>query len=58
MAWEQDITQQLQQAQNTAVRYDAPQPLTDTEKARAKSNIGITGASATLISGNDYKINL
>ncbi|MBQ1791867.1 MAG: hypothetical protein II008_16945 [Oscillospiraceae bacterium] len=58
MAWEQDISEQLQEVQDTAVRFDIPQDLTNAQKARAKSNIDITGASVTLISGNDYKINL
>jgi hypothetical protein len=57
MSWEQDISEQLQEVQDVAVRFDIPQDLDNTEKARAKSNIGI-GSTATLISGEDYKITL
>jgi hypothetical protein len=57
MSWEQDIAEQLQEVQDVAVRFDIPQELDNTEKARARSNIGI-GATATLISGDDYKITI
>jgi hypothetical protein len=57
MSWEQDISEQLQEVQDVAVRFDIPQELDNTEKARARSNIGI-GATATLISGDDYKITI
>lgn len=56
MSWEQEISAQLQEAQ-IAVRFDIQQQLTDTEKATARNNISI-GATATLISGNDYKITI
>lgn len=55
MSWEQDISEQLQEVQDVAVRFDIPQDLDNTEKARARSNIGFASA-ATLISGDDYKI--
>jgi hypothetical protein len=57
MSWEQDISEQLQEVQDVAVRFDIPQELDNTEKATARSNIGI-GATATLISGDDYKITI
>jgi hypothetical protein len=57
MSWEQDISEQLQEVQDVAVRFDIPQELDNTEKARARSNIGI-GATSTLISGDDYKITI
>lgn len=57
MSWEQDITEQLQEVQDVAVRFDIPQELDNTEKARARSNIGI-GATATMISDDDYKITI
>lgn len=53
--WEQEITELLQEAQSIAVRFDIKQELTETEQQRAKDNIGIA-SSATLISGDDYKI--
>lgn len=55
MSWEQEISELLQEAQEMAVRFDIQQQLTSTEKARAKANIDIS-ASASQISGNDYKI--
>lgn len=57
MSWEQDITEQLQEVQDVAVRFDIPQELTSTEQTRARTNIDI-GASAVQISGDDYKITL
>lgn len=55
MSWEQDITEELQQAENAAVRFDVEQHPSVTEQNRAKSNIGI-GSVVTQISGDDYKI--
>jgi hypothetical protein len=57
MSWEQDITEQLQEASNAVVRFDIQQEHNNTDKARARNNIGI-GASATQISGDDYKIKI
>ena len=57
MSWEQDVTEQLQEVQSIAVRFDIQQELTSAEKATAKSNIDI-GASVTQVSGDDYKITL
>lgn len=57
MSWEQQITEQLQEVQNMAVRFDVSQQLTDNEKNVARSNIGI-GASVSLISDDEYKIML
>lgn len=57
MSWEQEITEQLQEVSDMAVRFDIQQDLTSAEKSQAKSNVGI-GATATQISGNDYKITL
>ena len=57
MSWEQEISEQLQEVQDVAVRFDIDQDLTSEEGARARANIGI-GASATLISDSDYKITL
>ena len=57
MSWEQDISKKLQELQDISVRFDIDQELTETEKARARSNISI-GSSATVITGNDYKITL
>lgn len=56
MAWQDDIAEQLQEAQEIFVRYDTEQDLTAAEKARAKSNIDITDATVELISGSDYKL--
>lgn len=57
MSWEQDLSILLQQLESMTVRFDIPQELNDTEKARAKSNMGIT-ATATKLTGNDYKITI
>ena len=56
MAWQDDIAEQLQEAQEVFVRYDTEQDLTAAEKARAKNNIDITDATVELISGSDYKL--
>ena len=56
MAWQDDIAEQLQEAQEIFVRYDTAQNLTAAEKARAKNNIDITDATVELISGSDYKL--
>ena len=55
MGWEQDITELLDDLQSISVRYDIEQELTTTEKTRARNNISV-GATATIISGDDYKI--
>jgi hypothetical protein len=55
MSWEETIMNQLLVAANMAVRFDAPQDLTETQEQTARNNIGFT-ASATQISGNKYKI--
>lgn len=55
--WEQEISELLQELQEISVRYDIEQELTDAEKARARSNISI-GATATQVSGDDYKITI
>ena len=57
MGWEEEIASMLQEVVSETVRFDVDQPLTETEKGRAKSNIGI-GATATNISGDDFKIEL
>ena len=56
-SWEQEITQQLQAAQEVAVRFDIPQELTDAQKQTARTNISVT-ATATNTSGDDYKITM
>lgn len=55
MAWEQDISEALQEVQDVAVRFDIQQSLSNTQKTTAKTNIGIS-SSATSISGDDYEI--
>lgn len=55
MSWEQDVSQQLEDLQNSAVRFDIEQDLTETQQETAKANISY-GASASQIEGNDYKI--
>lgn len=56
MSWQDDITEQLQEAQDMFVSYAEQQYLTNAEKARAKSNIDITDATVDLVSGSDYKL--
>lgn len=56
MAWQDDIAQQLEEAQEMFLRYDTEQDLTETEKATARTNIGYTKATVTQISGDDYKL--
>ena len=59
MSWEQDMTQKIQELENTPVaRFDIVQTLTNTQKNTAKTNIGFVGASATQIEGQDYKITM
>ena len=53
--WEQEISQELEELGNAAVRFDIQQELTNTEKTTARTNIGIN-SSATLISNDDYKL--
>jgi hypothetical protein len=55
MSWEQEISNKLQEAQSIAVRFDVEQYLTDAQKNTARNNIATT-ATATNVSGNDYKI--
>lgn len=55
MSWEQEITQELDEMKNAALRFDVEQNLTNTEKTTAKSNIGF-GTSVALIEDNNYKI--
>lgn len=57
MPWEQEISELLQEAENTPVRFDVQQEQTNAKKQTARTNIGI-GASASNISGDDYKITL
>lgn len=56
MAWEQDISQQINTLEKAAVRFDTSQNLTSTQETTAKTNIGFSGASVTQIEGSDYKI--
>ena len=56
-SWEQDITELLQELQSMTVRFDIAQELTEEEKARARNNIS-TGATATQVSGDNYKITI
>jgi hypothetical protein len=56
-SWETEIAELLQEAQEIAVMFDIDQSLTQTEKIRAKNNIGI-GTTVTNISGDDYKVEL
>ena len=56
-SWEQEITEELQEVQDIAVRFDIPQQLTGTQKTTAKANIGI-GSSVTNVAVDDYKISL
>ena len=56
-SWEQEITELLQEAEDAPVRFDVPQEQTNAKKQTARTNIGI-GATASNISGNDYKITL
>lgn len=55
MSWEQEISEQLQEVQNVAVRFDISQVLTGEQKSTALNNIDIK-TTATNISGNDYQI--
>lgn len=55
MAWEQVITELLQEAQSIAVRADIEQELTETEKQTARNNVDIK-TTATNVSGDNYKI--
>lgn len=55
MSWEQEISEELQEVQDVAVRFDIPQELTSTQKTTARTNIDY-GATASNISGDDYKI--
>jgi hypothetical protein len=55
MSWEQEISKELQEVSDMAVRFDIDQELSVTEKTRARDNIGY-GASVASISGDDYKI--
>ena len=55
MSWEQDITRQLQEVQDIAVRFDIQQELTPTQKTTARNNIDIK-STATNISGSDFNI--
>lgn len=57
MSWEQDISGMLQELKDKPVRYDIDQERSEEDKARARNNISI-GATATQISGDDYKIEL
>ena len=55
MSWITEIAAELQNVQNMVVRFNVEQQLDETQKARARDNIGI-GATATQISGDDYRI--
>ena len=58
MSWEEEITQKLLELDNTPiVRVDKQQEITQAQKLIAGANLGIT-ASATLISGDEYKITM
>ena len=56
MSWQQDIMDQLNDVGSISVRFDIKQDLTETEKARARSNIDAIQSSTQQISGDDYKI--
>ena len=55
MAWEQEISEKLQEAQSIAVRFDVEQALTEAQKNTAKNNVGVS-VTVTQTSGEDYKI--
>lgn len=57
MSWEEDISKKIQQLEEAAVRFDIDQHLNNTQKQTAKNNIEI-GSTATLISGDNYKITI
>ena len=55
MTWEQEISEELQEASDSVVRFDIAQNIPASHKATAIENVGIS-ASATNISGDDYII--
>ena len=57
MSWEQDISKKIDELENSAVRFDVQQHLSNTQKLTAKTNIEI-GSSAKQIEGDNYKITL
>jgi hypothetical protein len=56
-AWTAQISATLAALEAGAVLYSETQSLSDTEKTRARNNIG-ANCSATLISGENYKITI
>ena len=55
MAWQDDISALLQEAQDISVRFDIEQQLTEQEKAQARNNIGFA-VTSTNLEKHDYKI--
>lgn len=53
--WTQQINATITALENGAVRYDASQSLTTSQKLQARTNIG-ANTSAVLVSNDDYKI--
>ena len=56
-AWTAQINAAIAAVQGNSVRYDTSQSLTSEQKHTARENIGVA-TSATLISGDDYKLTL
>ena len=53
--WTASIDAAISTVEGNSVRYDTSQSLTSSQKALARSNIGVS-YSAVQVSGNDYKI--